>query len=416
LACTKKSAGFFLITIRKTIARCLQEFCNLPAMASNASEYQLARQHRIAVSVFFFIAGCTFASWASRIPHIQAKLQLNEAQLGSVLLALPIGLLLSSVMIGGLIGRFGSRNMLRTAATLYSVILLCLGFTNATWQLVLCLFFFGLAGNMFNVSVNTQAVGVEKMYGRSIMASFHGIWSLAGFSGAAIGTFMIWLQLLPWQHFLFISAAGLLASALFISKTLQQAGNSQQQKGFAWPDKKLMQLGLIAFGNLVCEGTMFDWSGVYFKKVVMAPTSLTTLGYAAFMGCMATGRFMADRIVMRIGSRRMLQYAGILIALGLLLSTLFPSVVMATMGFMLVGFGVSSVVPIVYSQAGQTKKMHPGQALASVSTIGFMGFLAGPPIIGFVAQATSLRWSFVLVAIIGLSTSILAATLPRKAE
>jgi predicted MFS family arabinose efflux permease len=266
------------------------------------------------------------------------------------------------------------------------------------------------------VSVNTQAVGVEKMYGRSIMASFHGIWSLAGFSGAAIGTIMIWLQLLPWQHFLFISTAGLLTSALFISKTLQQSGNSQQQKGFAWPDKKLMQLGLIAFGNLVCEGTMFDWSGVYFKKVVMAPASLTTLGYAAFMACMATGRFVADRIVMRIGSRRMLQYAGILIALGLLLSTLFPSVVMATLGFMLVGFGVSSVVPIVYSQAGQTKKMHPGQALASVSTIGFLGFLAGPPIIGFVAQATSLRWSFVLVAFIGLSTSILAATLPRKAE
>lgn len=385
-------------------------------MISAATDPGMARQHRIAVSVFFFIAGCTFASWASRIPHIQAQLHLNEAQLGSVLLALPVGLLVSSLMIGGLIARFGSRTMLRTAATLYSIILLCIGLTNATWQLILCLFFFGIAGNMFNVSVNTQAVGVEKMYGRSILASFHGIWSVAGFSGAAIGSIMIWLQLLPWQHFLFISIAGLIASTVFISSTLQQIHSSQTQKGFAWPDKKLLQLGLIAFGNLVCEGTMFDWSGVYFKKVVMAPTSLTTLGYAAFMACMATGRFVADRIVMSIGPRRMLQYAGILIALGLLLSTLFPSVVMATMGFMLVGFGVSSVVPIVYSQAGQTKKMHPGQALASLSTIGFMGFLAGPPIIGFVAQATNLRWSFVLVAFIGLSTSILAATLPRKAE
>jgi MFS family permease len=385
-------------------------------MAGNTSASPLARQHRVAVSVFFFIAGCTFASWASRIPHIQAKLHLNEAQLGSVLLALPIGLLTSSLIVGGFIARFGSRTMLRIAATLYSTILLTLGFAHATWQLALCLFFFGLAGNMFNVSVNTQAVGVEKMYGRSIMASFHGIWSLAGFSGAAIGTILIWMQLLPWQHFLCISAAGLLASSLFISKTIQQTSNSHHRKGFAWPDKKLLQLGLIAFGNLVCEGTMFDWSGVYFKKVVMAPASLTTLGYAAFMACMATGRFVADRFVMRIGSRRMLQYAGILIALGLLLSTIFPSVVMATLGFMLVGFGVSSVVPIIYSQAGQTNKMHPGQALASISTIGFLGFLAGPPIIGFVAQATSLRLSFVLVAFIGLSTSILAATLPGKAE
>ncbi|HSR37663.1 MAG TPA: MFS transporter [Phnomibacter sp.] len=385
-------------------------------MAITSSVSQHARQHRIAVSVFFFVAGCTFASWASRIPHIQAQLHLNEAQLGAVLFALPIGLLVSSFVIGNLVARFGSKTMLHIAATSYSLVLLCLGLANATWQLVLCLFFFGIAGNMFNVSVNTQAIGVEKLYGRSIMASFHGTWSLAGFSGAAIGTIMIWLQLLPWQHFLFISAAGLVASSVFVSKTLMQAGSGQKKKGFAWPDKKLLQLGLIAFGNLVCEGTMFDWSGVYFKKVVMAPASLTTLGYAAFMACMATGRFLADRIVMRIGSRRMLQYAGILIALGFLLSTVFPSVVMATMGFMLVGFGVSSVVPIVYSQAGQTKKMHPGQALASVTTIGFAGFLAGPPIIGFVAQATSLRWSFVLVAVIGLSTSILAATLPRKAE
>lgn len=385
-------------------------------MTSTASSYHPAKQHRIAVSVFFFIAGCTFASWASRIPHIQAKLQLNEAQLGSVLLALPIGLLVSSVMIGGFIARFGSKTMLRTAATLYSIMLLGIGFADATWQLVLCLFFFGIAGNMFNVSVNTQAVGVEKIYGRSIMASFHGIWSLAGFSGAAIGTFMIWLQLLPWQHFLCISIAGLITSTFFISKTLQQAGSSQRQKGFAWPDKKLMQLGLIAFGNLVCEGTMFDWSGVYFKKVVMAPASLTTLGYAAFMACMATGRFVADRVVMRIGARRMLQYAGVMIAIGLLLATLFPTLNAATAGFMMVGFGVSSVVPIVYSQAGQTKKMHAGQALAAVSTIGFAGFLAGPPIIGFVAQATNLRWSFALVALIGLSTGILAATLPKKAE
>lgn len=385
-------------------------------MTNLASSFHKASQHRIAVSVFFFIAGCTFASWASRIPHIQAKLQLNEAQLGSVLLALPVGLLLSSVMIGGFIARFGSKTMLRVAATMYSTMLVFIGFTSATWQLVLCLFFFGIAGNMFNVSVNTQAVGVEKLYGRSIMASFHGIWSLAGFSGAAIGTVMIWLQLLPWQHFLFISIAGLVASTVFISKTLQQSDNSQKQKGFAWPDKKLMQLGLIAFGNLVCEGTMFDWSGVYFKKVVMAPASLTTLGYAAFMACMASGRFVADRVVMRIGPRRMLQYAGVVIAAGLLVATIFPSVVVATAGFMLVGFGVSSVVPIVYSQAGQTKTMHPGQALASVSTIGFAGFLAGPPIIGFVAQATSLRWSFALVALIGLSTSILAATLPKKAE
>jgi MFS family permease len=175
-----------------------------------------------------------------------------------------------------------------------------------------------------------------------------------------------------------------------------------------------MQLGIIAFGCLVCEGTMFDWSGVYFKKVVNAPPALTTLGYSLFMGCMAMGRFAADKIVMKVGSKRMLQGSGLVIAAGLLMAVWWPTLVVASIGFVLVGFGVSSVVPIVYSHAGQSKTMHPGQALAAVSTIGFLGFLAGPPIIGFVAEATNLRWSFALVAIMGLSTSILASTLKTR--
>jgi MFS family permease len=159
---------------------------------------------------------------------------------------------------------------------------------------------------------------------------------------------------------------------------------------------------------------MFDWSGVYFKKVIQAPAAIHTLGYSLFMGCMAAGRFVADKVVMRVGTRRMLQGSGIVITAGLLLAVLWPATVPASIGFMLVGFGVSSVVPIVYSQAGQSQTMHPGQALAAVSTVGFLGFLAGPPIIGFVAEASSLRWSFALVALIGLSTTVLAGTLKSK--
>jgi MFS family permease len=153
---------------------------------------------------------------------------------------------------------------------------------------------------------------------------------------------------------------------------------------------------------------MFDWSGVYFKKAVHAPANLTTLGYAAFMGCMAAGRFVADRAVTALGSKNMLIFSGITIFIGLMLAVIFPYLSSATVGFMLVGFGVSSVVPIVYSKAGQSKTMNPGQALAAVSTVGFAGFLAGPPLIGFLAEATNLRWSFAVVALLGISTSLLA--------
>lgn len=370
-------------------------------------------RHRVAIAVFFFAQGFTFASWASRIPHIQAKLNLGEGALGSVLLALPVGLMVSLLLAGNLIAKYGSKKILILGAVCYSLILVLLGLANSPLQLVLALFLFGLAANFCNISVNSQAVFVEKMYGRSIMASFHGIWSLAGFTGAAVGLLMIWLELLPWQHFVIISVITIICSLVFISGAVDAKSDSKQT-GFAWPEKKIMQLGLIAFGCLVCEGTMFDWSGIYFTKVVKAPAHLTSLGYAAFMGCMAAGRFAADKFVTALGPRKMLQSSGILIAFGLLLSVLFPTVPAATAGFMLVGFGVSSVVPIVYSMAGKTTTMSTGQALAAVSTVGFAGFLAGPPIIGFVAELTNLRWSFLMIAFIGLSTTIMARLLPKQ--
>ncbi len=150
---------------------------------------------------------------------------------------------------------------------------------------------------------------------------------------------------------------------------------------------------------------MADWSGVYFKKIVEAPASLITLGYVAFTAMMATGRFLGDWLVTKLGVKNMLQISGTMITSGLLLSVLFPYLVTATIGFLLVGFGVSSVVPIVYGLAGKSKTMSPGTALASVSTIGFLGFLIGPPVIGFIAQAVSLRWSFTLIGILGFGTA-----------
>lgn len=372
-------------------------------------------RHRVAVSVFFFTMGFTFATWASRIPQIQVKLGLGEGALGTILMALPLGLMVSLLLAGTFIAKFGSKKVMMVAAISYFTILVLLGLANSAWQLAFALFLFGLASNFFNISVNSQAVFIEKMYGRSIMASFHGIWSLAGFTGAAVGLAMISLDILPWQHFAIAGSGALTCAVLFISGAVEATTDSQKAS-FALPDKKIMQLGLIAFGCLVCEGTMFDWSGIYFSKVVKAPGYLSSLGYAVFMGCMATGRFFADKFVTALGPRRMLQTSGILITAGLLLSVLLPTVPAATLGFMLVGFGVSSVVPIVYSLAGKTTTMSTGQALAAVSTVGFAGFLAGPPLIGFMAELTNLRWSFLMIAFIGLSTTILAGILPKQGK
>ena len=175
-----------------------------------------------------------------------------------------------------------------------------------------------------------------------------------------------------------------------------------KNKIFTLSDKSMLSLGLLAFFCMICEGAMFDWSGIYFKKVVNAEPAWIGAGYTAFMLTMATGRFIADWVAHRFGFRRTVEMSGLLIATGLFIAVLFPSVHTAIIGFLIVGFGVSSVVPLVYSQAGKTSTMSPGMALAAVSSVGFVGFLVGPPLIGVVAGFTSLRWSMTIIAVIGL--------------
>lgn len=372
----------------------------------------LFRKYRIATSIFFFIAGLTFSTWASRIPAIQAKLELSDAGLGAVLFALPAGLMTSLPVSGWLVSRFGSGPMVIVGSVFYPLILLLLASSTSVLQLVLSLFSFGIMGNLINIAMNTQAVGVETLYGRSVMASFHGLWSLAGFTGAVVGTFFVSRGLPPIIHFSIVSGVCVLLVILSYKFTLpHDIGHRQRQKAFVKPDKKILLLGMIAFCCLVNEGAMSDWSGVYFKNIVKAPASLITLGYVAFTSTMAFGRFVGDSLVTKFGIKRMLQISGSVITSGLLLAVIFPYLPTATAGFFLVGFGVSSVVPIVYGLAGKSTTMSAGAALAAVSTIGFLGFLIGPPLIGFIAQAISLRWSFTLIAILGFGTALLAGKL-----
>lgn len=373
------------------------------------------RSHRTAVAAFFFIMGFCFASWASRIPDIQQKLGLNETQLGMVLFALPVGLFISLPVSGWLVSRKGSKRVVAIAALSYPCILVTLGFAEKTYQLVAALFVFGFFGNMANISVNTQAVGVETLYKRNIMASFHGIWSLAGFSGAAVGTLMNGLGMNPGYHFLIVltfSVSVFLTASRFLLSEDNQV--NENPPFFSLPHKSLILLGLIAFCSMLCEGAMFDWSGIYFKKVVLAKPSMVSAGYTAFMSTMALSRFVADYFTSRYGFKRIVQASGLIIMVGLLIAVLMPNLYAATAGFLLVGIGVSSIVPLVYSAAGKSKILSPGIALASVSTISFFGFLIGPPLIGLLAGISGLRLSFAVIALMGLSVSILATIRKEK--
>ncbi len=366
------------------------------------------RIHRIAVSSYFFLAGLCFFSWDSRIPDIKAKLNLNVGGVGAVLMGLPVGSMVSLPLAGWLVARIGSRPVAIAAGLLYAGVLPLLGLVSQVWQLVACLFLFGMGGNLLNISINTQAIGTETMYGRTIMASYHGLWSLAGFAGASMGNVFMGLGWPPWQHFLVISAMALVIVASASGQLLVTGAGRTGQPVFVKPDRSLINLGIIAFCSMICEGSMFDWSNLYWQRVVMPPKALMGLALTAFSFTMAGGRFIGDALATRWGIRRMLQLSGGLTACGLFVAILFPYLLPALAGFLFVGAGVSSVVPLVYSAAGRSKVLSPGVALAAVSTIGYLGFLFGPPFIGFIAQASSLRVSLGLIAVLGSLIVVMA--------
>jgi MFS family permease len=218
---------------------------------------------------------------------------------------------------------------------------------------------------------------------------------------------MIAHNISPLYHFLLmlvVIAAGVAIAARYLKDDKVASAGPV----FVMPDKSLIKLGVIAFCSMICEGAMFDWSVIYFKKIVLAPAAMVGIGFTAFMFTMAIGRFVADAFAHKFGLKRTLQVSGLLTATGLTIAVVFPYIYTAIIGFLLVGAGVSSVVPMVYSAAGKSKTMLPGVALAAVSTIGFLGFFVGPPVIGFIAGVATLRASFVLIALMGLLVTIVS--------
>lgn len=366
---------------------------------------------RWAVSMFYFGMGLSFATWASRIPDIKTALHLSEGDLGSILFALPMGQLVIMPFSGQLVTRFGSHKVLMFSLFMYVLSLTNLGLATAAWQLSLGLFVFGIFGNLSNIAVNTQGVYTEVLFKKTIMSSFHGMWSFAGFTGALVGLGMLAFKLSPYAHFLIVGALVLLLMVFnykFLIKA-KETTKAAKKKLFSKPDPTLIWLGVIGFCCMASEGVMFDWSGVYFKDVIKAPGALVILGYTSFMIMMASGRFVGDSLIHKFGRKKVLQISGVMISAGLFTAVFFPFVIPSTIAFMFVGLGVSTIVPTVYSVAGKTPNVAPSVALTTVSSVSFLGFLMGPPIIGYIAELSSLRFSFAFIGVFGLLITLMVS-------
>lgn len=369
---------------------------------------------RIATGFFFFMSGLCFSSWSSRIPEIQEGLGLSTAAWGNVLLASPVGSFVMIPVAGASIIKFGSRSVMLSAIILYAIMLCMLAFSHELWQFVLSLFFYGGAGNLLNISANTQASGVEKLYGKSIMASFHGLWSLAGFCGAYTGNMMIGNNIIPLNHFILIASVIIIVAIIVSRFAVKEDSGRTNSPLLVLPDASLLLLGCIAFSGMMCEGCMFYWTGIYFRDVLQTPKELTAIGFTVFMFCMATARFTDDFFISKFGPVRMLRIFGALVAAGLFIAVLSKNVYTVCLGFGFTGIGISVVVPLVYSMAGKHRTIAPGLAISAVSAIGFIGFVAGPPLIGFIAGIAGLQWSFTFIACMGIVLSLLAVKLKVK--
>ncbi|MCB0436842.1 MAG: MFS transporter, partial [Mangrovimonas sp.] len=230
--------------------------------------------------------------------------------------------------------------------------------------------------------------------------SFHGLWSLGGVCGVLFSTLMVKNEIGLFEHFITVSIVTIVMALLGYRFLIQNDKSVSGNKLiFGKPDKYIMMLGIMVFLAAISEGGMFDWSGVYFKDVLKS--DVFTYGYLIFMSCMALSRFLSDYFLEIIGIRRTYFLSGAFVFLGTLISVLFPSFYVVLVGFCLIGFGTAAIFPLTFSMAGKSTKYSPGMAISIVATYSTIGFLIGPPLIGYLSYMFSLRYAFLLLSLMG---------------
>ena len=375
-----------------------------------------ARMARLAVLAIFFLNGVGIATWVVRIPAVKERLSLSAGLLGLALLAVAVGALASMVFTGSLISRLGSRPVVGATALLFAFALVPPSLSPNLPLLALSLMLLGAANGALDVSMNAQAVAIEKEYGKPIMSSFHAAFSVGGLAGAIGGGLIASLGVGVTPHFLGVAVAialGVIVARRAMLPAEVDAGGSEGGPAFARPTRALLGLGVISFCALLGEGAVGDWSAVYLKSSLGTGPGFAAAGYAAFSLMMVAGRITGDRPTGYLGPVRLVRLGGAVAAVGLGLSLAVGHPLVALAGFASAGAGFSIVFPLALSAAGRTKGTAPGPALAAVSTLGYTGFLAGPPIIGFLAQLLDLGAALYVVVLLSAAIVPLAGAVGR---
>lgn len=357
---------------------------------------------RSAVSALFFINGFVFANWLTRIPAVASSLQLSSVQVGAALLGMGVGALIAFPLTGGLIERFGSARVTVAFGALFTLTLPLLALAPRLGWLVAALLLFGFGNGGMDVAMNAQGVEAQRRLRRTIMSSLHGFFSLGGLVGAATGGAFAASNATLSLHFLLVMAMMLSLLTLAARHLVADERRAAAARAltFALPARELWPLGLVAVCAGISEGAIGDWSALYLSGILGASPGVAALGYAALSTTMLLGRFGGDSLVNRFGAAPLVRSGAVIAAAGLALGLAVPSPVAALLGFAAAGIGLSVIIPLVYAAAGSHPRIPRGRAVAGVATIGYSGFLLGPPLLGWVADLISLRAALLHVVLL----------------
>lgn len=359
----------------------------------------------LAIGAVFITFGILFGNWATLIPFVKQKYSLNDAELGLLLLSMPLGSTVANPLAAVLINRFGMRY-----TTTIGVVFLSLFYTiplsvNHVYLVSVGLVLVGISLSITNVAMNTCVTAIEHEDGISIMSTCHGMFSAGLMLGSVMASILIGFKIPAHIHMLSVASAMILL-AFYVRPIImtihEEKVEEESGSKFSFPKGALLMMVLISICTNITEGSMADWTAVYMRDVVQTNDYFIGWGLAGYSMFMALGRFMGDSLIPRYGTNNILKVGGITSAIGLALAILFPYTITAIVGFAMVGAGVSCGAPILYGSAARVPNMAKGAGLATMNTFSMLGFLAGPVFIGFISKSVSLQFAFAIIAALGL--------------
>jgi len=377
-------------------------------MSSNTHASGTVSQARRAISTIFLLNGAGIGAWAVHVPTVQARAGFDTATLGLLLLTIAGGAMAAMPACGALVARHGSRRLTLVSALLFPFAMAALVASSSPAWLFVLAFCFGAANGTLDVAMNANATEVEKARGVPTMSSFHGFFSLGGLIGAALGGLMLKLGAGNGEGAAALAAAILLALAAVARSVLHVAPvPGEHGAGLRLPRGPSLYLGLLALLCMAVEGALVDWSALVLREQTGATAAQAALGFSLFSITMAACRFAGDALVLRFGARGIMVAGGLAMAAGVLLAVSTDHYIVSALGFGLVGLGAANVVPVIFTAAARTPGMAPGVGLATAATVGYSGFLLGPPVIGWIAAHAGLA---VGVGSLALAGFVIAAS------